>query len=82
MQHLSVFRNAAVGIGGVNVDLTLINEQVIPTSAAGRALMPWSARVTAADARGVGMNRPRLVSPSLRRLPFPQIRPAIWITPA
>lgn len=75
MQHLSVFNNAAVGIGAVNADLTLVTEQVIPTSAAGRALMPFAARIRAAIAAGVGINRPRIVSPSLRRLPFPQIRP-------
>lgn len=75
MQHLSVFRNAAVGIGAINTDLSLVTEQVIPTSAAGRALMPWGSKITAAMATGVGVNRGRIVSPSLRRLPFPQIRP-------
>lgn len=75
MQHLSIFRNAAVGIGATNSDLSLVTEQVIPTSAAGRALMPWNAKIRAAKGDGVGINRARLVSPSLRRLPFPQIRP-------
>lgn len=74
--HLATFFHAAQAIGAVNADLQLVNDPILPQSSAGRALMPFSAKVRLALAAGVGMNRPRLVSPSLRALPYPQIRPA------
>lgn len=80
--HLAnFFKNQA--IGAVNAPLLAVNDPILPQNAAAEFLLPMDFKVRAALAYGIGMNRPRLASPYLRRLPLPHVRPAqIVVAPA
>lgn len=74
MFHLAAY-TALVGTAAVDADLSLANDQMIPSNSGGQAILPWDAQVYAAWAIGATITRAKIVAPSLRQITYPYITP-------
>lgn len=72
--HLAAFRGS-VGIGGVNVAIAGVGDNILTRSAANAFLAPKGSRIRFATAGGVGATRARINTPILRAVGLPYIAP-------